>query len=761
MRIKTSNLFLISSFMSFIFMVLLFTITYIYFDKYQNSVKLLNHSNAVVSTAEGMIDISTEMDLYLDMYKITNNTDSLTEYYEAKHRFEVTLDDLHELVKDDFAQSSRIILIQAIFSQWEERVMYFTLGDISNRQKAKELEQLDVKLHQDLKIQIDAFIADEDTLQTKRKEDQRRNLIMFLTIFPSAIIIIGLLMFSLNMYLTNLINKPIKQLVNMANKLGKKEFEITPLPYLPASIAEPIELSVLHRNFVYMADNLKKSYNELEELNQNLKAMNKSKDEFIAMVSHELRTPLNAIIGFSELLLDPDFGPLNQRQLEYADDIRKAGIHQLAIINDLLDLAKIEAGNMELQLSPLDPIELIHSTVSTVKELAHNNDIELITEIGDSVSAENTLLDERKFKQILLNLLSNAIKFTPPGKKVGIRGSSDAHNLTITVWDEGIGISSENQKKIFKKFAQIDSDLSRKYAGTGLGLPLVKALVALHGGSMSLDSEEGKGSSFTIILPLIKPIDTTPKDNTLISSYKAAILMVTMDEDMVGSLKQSITEMPIDILRSSNEDDTASILSHNKVDMIILDLNLADDLSWRILQNIKSDIHTTHIPISVISVDEHVDKAYYFGVTDFITKPINKDILIDAIMRNINKTEYDAKKILVIDDDPMIHRLFDGVLSQHNYTIYHAENGEEGLGIAKEVLPDLIILDIIMPKLNGFEVLRELKLHSDTSNIAVIVLTSKDLTAAELDILKRYNAPNYYTKGSALNKIVETIFKIK
>lgn len=764
MKIKISNLFLVSSIISFAFMVLIFIITYIYFNKYQDSVKLLNYSNTVVTMAEDMLDISIEMDAFLDMYKITNNTDYLTSYYEVKQRFDKTLDELHELVKGDFDQTSRVILIQAIFSQWEERVMYYTLGDNTRNGKLAELEKIDAKLHRDLKFQIENFIADENKLQNTRREKQKENLVTFLTILPTAIIIIGLLMVALNMFLTNLINRPINQLVRMANKLSNKEFEFIPAFSNRVSMTpriSPIELDALHRDFVFMAHNLKNSYHELEELNENLQAINKSKDEFVAMVSHELRTPLNAIIGFSELLLDPDFGPLNERQQSYVDDIRKSGIHQLSIINDLLDLAKIETGNMELSSSPANPKEIIDSTMATMKELANIGEVDLICEI-DSQIPENLPLDERKFKQILLNLLSNAIKFTPPKKKVGLKADYYEKNLMITVWDEGIGISKENQAKIFEKFAQIDSELSRKYTGTGLGLPLVKALVSLHGGRLLLESEEGRGSRFTVILPT--PNGEKYNSNNADTSrnlFSTNILLITPDRALSTVVSYYLSNMEVNILIAKDMKEANNIISNANVEMIILDIH--DNGSWSILQTIKSDPATANIPLSIISIDNQLDKASQFGVSDFLTKPLDKGILIDTIKRNIYPEKEDVASILIVDDDPLVHKLFDGVLDDSRYALHHAMDGEEALSMLRAggVKPDIIILDMIMPKLNGLDMLKELKSDEALANIPVIILTSKDLSSSEIELLKQYNAPQYYTKGTMLDRIVDRITKIK
>jgi signal transduction histidine kinase len=229
-------------------------------------------------------------------------------------------------------------------------------------------------------------------------------------------------------------------------------------------------------------------------------AANQAKSEFLAKMSHELRTPLNSIIGFSDVLLERMFGELNEKQADYLEDIRSSGEHLLSLINDILDLSKVEAGRMELALSTFDPGATLENTVTFVRELAARNGVELDLEVDKRLTAWTA--DERKFKQIVLNLVSNAVKFTPQGGKVTVRASRNDGGMEVAVTDTGVGIAPEDRALVFEEFRQVGTDYAKKVEGTGLGLALTKKFVELHGGRIWVESEKGKGSTFAFILPL-------------------------------------------------------------------------------------------------------------------------------------------------------------------------------------------------------------------------------------------------------------------
>jgi signal transduction histidine kinase len=243
-------------------------------------------------------------------------------------------------------------------------------------------------------------------------------------------------------------------------------------------------------------------FKEIQEKSAQLEVANRHKSEFLANMSHELRTPLNAIIGFSDVLLQKMFGELNEQQADYLEDIRSSGSHLLTLINDILDLSKIEAGRMELEVAQFSLVAALNNAVTLVRERAQSHGIRLALEVAPEL--DTVVADERKLKQVVVNLLANAVKFTPDGGTVSLRASRDNGEVRLAVHDTGIGIAGADQQRIFEEFQQASHQTEKSREGTGLGLSLSKRMVELHGGTISVESAPGKGSTFTVALPLMK-----------------------------------------------------------------------------------------------------------------------------------------------------------------------------------------------------------------------------------------------------------------
>jgi signal transduction histidine kinase len=243
-------------------------------------------------------------------------------------------------------------------------------------------------------------------------------------------------------------------------------------------------------------------FKEIQQKSAQLEVANRHKSEFLANMSHELRTPLNAIIGFSDVLLQRMFGELNEQQADYLEDIRSSGTHLLTLINDILDLSKIEAGRMELEAAPFSLVAALNNAVTLVRERAQSHGIKLSLEVAPEL--DTVVADERKLKQVVVNLLANAVKFTPDGGTVSLRAERENGQVRLSVHDTGIGIAAEDQQRIFEEFQQASHQSEKSREGTGLGLSLSKRMVELHGGTISVESAPGKGSTFTVALPLVK-----------------------------------------------------------------------------------------------------------------------------------------------------------------------------------------------------------------------------------------------------------------
>jgi signal transduction histidine kinase/CheY-like chemotaxis protein len=377
-------------------------------------------------------------------------------------------------------------------------------------------------------------------------------------------------------------------------------------------------------------DRIEEANQKLRDVNQRLYDANRAKSEFLANVSHELRTPLNGILGFSDLLVDSNFGELTRQQREFVNDIRDSGEHLLELINDILDLSKIEVGKMKTHRQVIDVPETLRDVTSMMRSLAAKGEIELTVEVEDSVGAGN--LDRGMFRQILVNLISNAVKFTPEGGRVTVRGKREDNTLRVSVSDTGIGIAPDDQKKIFQEFYQVDGSYSRKYQGTGLGLALVHSMVELHGGTIAVDSEPDEGSTFTCVFPdcmvetpalepsLVKEIPPPP-----VATGERTILMVE-DNDLNRKLaRNALRSRSYRVLEAKTGPEALEMARKHLPDLILMDVQLPDMDGLEATRRLKADPTTTHIRVVALSAfarTDDQDRAREAGCDGYITKPI-------------------------------------------------------------------------------------------------------------------------------------------
>lgn len=481
------------------------------------------------------------------------------------------------------------------------------------------------------------------------------------------------------------------------------------------------------------------------------------KSEFLANMSHELRTPLNAIIGFSEVLKDGLIGDLSAEQLEYVSDIFGSGHHLLSLINDILDLSKIEAGKMTLDLEPRNIDMLLNNSLCIIKEKAAAHHVQLYIDLGSGLG--NATLDARKTKQIVYNLLANAVKFTPEAGRVSLKaakvGRSDIDNwhtiditglrmplpandykefLEITVEDSGIGIAAEDAPRLFHAFSQLDSSLSRQTEGTGLGLLLVLKLAKLHGGSMALASTPGRGSRFIVWLPwreaehseIKQQKETRPLE--YITDHPLA-LVIEDSERAAELIRLQLEPEGFETVIAANAEAGLELLKTRQPSVIILDILLPDMDGWDLLARIKqAEPPTARIPVVIVSIVADTEKGFSLGASAVLQKPVTRSVLIDAL-KNLGPTLSNRPlKVLVIDDDPKAVELLSAYLLESGYTVLRALGGKEGIAMARRELPDLLVLDLMMPEVSGFDVVEALKTNPDMAMIPIIVMTAKLLT---------------------------------
>ena len=488
---------------------------------------------------------------------------------------------------------------------------------------------------------------------------------------------------------------------------------------------------------------------------------NRTKSEFLANMSHELRTPLNSVIGFADILAEETFGSLNDKQQRYVGNISKSGRHLLSLINDILDLSKIEAGKMTLHPEEFEIGDSLDEIRSIISPLAHKKDINLEVNIVPDAITVNA--DKGKFKQIIYNLLSNAIKFTDNEGSVIIYVTLQGDCVRVEIKDNGIGISKENQEKLFKAFTQIDSSSCRVYEGTGLGLVLVKNFIEQHHGNIWIESEIGSGSSFIFEIPLdfdasspvcvsesngetteeyevsrtVCPITSGIKSVENEDNYRPLILVVEDDKKSQEILSFTLRDAGYNVRFADNGKEALELAKELHPFAITLDIMMPEMDGWDVLRNLKKEKGTEDIPVVIVSIVDERDLGVIWGAFDYFVKPIDREGLLSSLDRLKTLKSFEKVNVLAIDDEPSVLELMDSMLSTEGYNVIMASSGKEGIEKALTFSPDVIILDLMMPVIDGFDVIKELKKHPSTIDIPIIVCTAKDLDVHEKDELDK------------------------
>ena len=510
--------------------------------------------------------------------------------------------------------------------------------------------------------------------------------------------------------------------------------------------------------------------------NEELSHANRMKSEFLASMSHELRTPLNAIIGFSEILKDEVLGELSKQQLDYVSEIFKSGHHLLSLINDILDLSKVEAGKMELFLERVELKGFIASTLSVVKESAMKKDIELVYEVDSALS--HVEVDARKMRQIVYNLLSNAVKFTPEGGHVSVEVKPYKERFfEVSVSDTGIGIEEEHFGRLFRPFEQLDGGMNREYEGTGLGLALVKRLTTLHGGEVGLESQPGRGSRFWVHIPcdqsseVVKTHiaeDVVSHALEMKEAYSSSeaisplAVVVCQDPDSQELIRLYLQDVGIEVIFFP---DTASALTHaykRQPHFMILDLHISGQLDPDFYTEVAQSEQLRGLPIIVVCADEHVNVINGIGAFAVLAKPLRRKEMLEIVDKILCSRKTGC--ILVVDDDPNALSIISSYFEGKPYDIRTADGGAEALAMVHEEPPDLVLLDLMMPEIDGFEVLKRLRADQRTLHLPVIILTAKQLSQGERLLLKQQTQGLFSkasTAGSDIVKYIETWFGYK
>ena len=581
-----------------------------------------------------------------------------------------------------------------------------------------------------------------------------------------------------------LITRPLNKIIASTERLGRGEFDVV----LPVN--DRGEVGLLARSFRDMIDQIRERNRRLEEERETIRNLNddltleksllrirvnertfelqqaadelksardeaveanRAKSAFLAQMSHELRTPLNAIIGYGELLTEEV--EEDESTKRFIPDLKKiidAGKHLLALINDVLDISKIEAGRMELFNESFEVRPLIESVVVTIEPLVKKNENSLRWTCDDKLTS--LFADKTRVRQILFNLLSNACKFTEKGEITLTGGVEELNGIQMAcfaVRDSGIGMTTEQMSKLFQSFQQADVSTTRKYGGTGLGLAITRKFCEMMGGDITVHSEYGKGSTFTARFPVQGTTETAIETLPAVDVSQDGAATVLVIDDEIGArdlLQRYLSKEGFHVVTAASGAEGLLKARELQPAFITLDVIMPGMDGWEVLGILKNDRQVCDIPVIMLTMVDDRNQGIALGATEFLTKPINRERLIEVAARHRNPAGGNHE-VLIIDDDAPTRSLIARILHGSGWCVTEAENGQAGLVALSKCRPAIIFLDLMMPVMNGFAFLSQLRSLSEFKSTPVVVVTSKDLTPDEKNGLKG-EVQQILTKGS-------------
>ena len=517
-------------------------------------------------------------------------------------------------------------------------------------------------------------------------------------------------------------------------------------------------------------DDLERANASVELKARELEQASQYKSDFLANMSHELRTPLNSSLILAKLLADNPQDNLTEEQVKYAQTIQSSGNDLLNLINDILDLSKIEAGHLDMRPEPLSLERLTSDLRQLFQPVAEEKKLAFEAEIGPGCPATIST-DPQRLEQILKNLLSNALKFTEAGQVDLAIKRTGAGKIAFSVIDTGIGISDEQQKNVFAAFHQADGTISRKYGGTGLGLSISRELARLLGGIIELKSREGHGSTFTLIIPeTYDPATVSPRparapiapesvslpapvgsasrskpprkvddDRDLSSDARRVLLVVEDDESFARILRDLAREMGFRCLVAGTAEEALAVAKEFVPSAVILDIALPDQSGLSVLDRLKRDDQTRHIPIHVVSASDHTQTALSLGAVGYLLKPVKREQLTEVLKKLEDKLSQRMRRILIVEDDPLQREAVGKLLTSHDVETVTAGTAAECLERLREQTYDCMVLDLSLPDASGYSLLETLSREESYAFPPVIVYTGRDLSVDDEQRLRRYS----------------------
>jgi CheY-like chemotaxis protein len=494
-----------------------------------------------------------------------------------------------------------------------------------------------------------------------------------------------------------------------------------------------------------------------EEYGREQAATARLKSQFLANFSHEIRTPLNGIIGYVDLLSREEGKRLTAHGRRDLSTVRRNAKTLLALINDILDLSKIEAGQVDVVEEQVDLKTLAEECGATVEEILRGRDVELVIDVAED--AESLITDGLKMRQILLNLMSNAAKFTEVGE-VALHATAEGDSLHVVVEDTGVGMSPEDLPHIFEKFRQVDGSRTRTKGGTGLGLAIVHELVLLLGGTIDVESTLGRGTTFDVVIPGVVHDGPTKRQSsgsakwTKLRSTEIFQVLVVDDDPMIQQLAlKELESEGFEVVLANDGVDALRIMREEKPDAVVLDIRLPRLDGWSVLSELKSDAELRRVPVIILSVEEERARGFALGAYEYLVKPVEPNALTEVVSGALSTS--DDGHVLIVDDDADTRKLVERSLAADGFRVHSASNGRDALLQIRHDPPSLMVLDLVMPDLDGFEVLERVRLAGH--DFPVVVFTGKDLDETDQRRLREGFVRVLQKNGVALDTVLAEV----